>query len=837
MRNKIRMSFDELPQSAHTSLRDSLITHIEHITMSTNAIITKQLCLALANLILLMAEWPEPVQCLLKKFATKSESIEPLLITLTFIPEEMDDRHLRLGDNRRKQIQKELEMSSPTLLNFLNECMMITDRTVVQRLQFSIMKCFTSWVKMNCIPTSEVANSAVFLYAFQILGHTGSETNQMDTASDCICAVLESMNMEHLQPELEKQLFTGIMGLKQAYKDAMDHEDNDKAMVLCRIFTVLAETFLQRMIHQSTPTAPHYSMESLDMLITCVGHFDFEIAQITFNVWYKLSEDLYDKNDDTITILFKSYIERLIEALYKHCQLDSDHEGLFDDEDSFSEFRYKVSELIKDVVFIVSSITVFRHMFRILQLPNISWESTEAALFIMECIARNIDTEETEVVPNVVQAILNLPENCHITIRYTSVNILGQLCDWIAVHQSTLGAILNFLLAALQKKAALASAAAHSLQLICTSSHEVMINHITGLVEIARSLETYEIQPEAAATLLKGISTTVSRLSNDQIPEVMRQLCSFQISHLVMLMNSGDRVKDPIPWLDRLASIYRHMNPKFGPNEAHPGAVVIMENWPVLSRTMSHYHNDSKIMERIVRTIRYAIRCIQHQAMPILESLVNQMVETYKVHKQSCLLYMGSILVDEFGSDMRCIAGLLGMLQAFIEPTFNILQATNGLKDHPDTVDDFFRLAGRFIQRSPLQFLQSSIVAPIIQCATLACTLDHRDANMSVMKFLSNLLAHGKQNADTEIRPFVLQIVQIHGETLVCNLLCASIFYLHSHMLPDVTDVFMEMKFIASDVFADALKNALTQLPRKNSGGSVTATDEQMNEFYQSVTK
>lgn len=496
-----------------------------------------------------------------------------------------------------------------------------------------------------------------------------------------------------------------------------------------------------------------------------------------------------------------------------------------------------MSELIKDVIFIVKSISCFEHMFRILQEPNVTWESTEAALFIMECIARNIYTEENVIVPKVIEAILQLPENCHIAIRFTSVNILGQLCDWIASHPTTLEAILNFLLIALQKKASLASAAAQSLQLICSSCHRDMIHHISGLIEIARCLEMFEIQPDAATLLLKGISTIISRLPNEQIPDVMRQLCSFQIAHICMLIEESGKKKDPTQWIDRLASIYRHVIPKVGENDVNPAAEIIMENWPVLSKTIDCYQKDDKIMERLVRCIRYAIRCISHQALPMLEPLVKQMIDTYAIHKQSCLLYLGSILVDEFGGDGRCIAGLLKMLEAFIEPTFNILQVENGLKDHPDTVDDFFRLSVRFIQRMPLHFLQSPILAAIIQCATLACTLDHRDANMSVMKFLSNLLAHGKPNGDAEIKPYVQQIVLIHGETLIGNLLYSSIFYLHSNMLGDVVDVFMEIKFINSEVFGEALNKSLSQLPRTNAGGSVTATDAQLTEFYQSLTK
>jgi len=51
--------------------------------------------------------------------------------------------------------------------------------------------------------------------------------------------------------------------------------------------------------------------------------------------------------------------------------------------------------------------------------------------------------------------------------------------------------------------------------------------------------------------------------------------------------------------------------------------------------------------------------------------------------------------VDEYAAEPGCVQGLLDMLQAFLIPTFIILQETNGLKDHPDTVDDLFRLCAR----------------------------------------------------------------------------------------------------------------------------------------------
>lgn len=341
LRLKIQTSFHELPESAHDSLRDSLLEHINHISPETNPIIVTQLCLAMANLTLIMSEWQKPIECLLEKFSSSPESMQPLIIILTFIPEEVTSRHLRLGENRRIQIQKELERYSPSVLNYLQECLLKSEQS--PRLQNDIIKCCTSWINMDSIKVGELLTNAIFAYAYQLLAIPTTTTLQMDIACDCICAVLQSLghnNNNQQDDDVENKIFFAIMQLEESYHQTVALEDIDKTMNLCRVFTVMAETFLPKMVSQSTHTQPHFSIKCLDLLLNCVGHYDFEVAQITFNVWYKLSEELYHKNDTILTKHFKPYVERLIEALYKHSQMDADHEGLLEDGDGFQVCFY-----------------------------------------------------------------------------------------------------------------------------------------------------------------------------------------------------------------------------------------------------------------------------------------------------------------------------------------------------------------------------------------------------------------------------------------------------------------------------------------------------------------
>lgn len=58
--------------------------------------------------------------------------------------------------------------------------------------------------------------------------------------------------------------------------------------------------------------------------------------------------------------------------------------------------------------------------------------------------------------------------------------------------------------------------------------------------------------------------------------------------------------------------------------------------------------------------------------------------------------------------------------------------------------DVLFFFYKRFLQRAPIPLLHSPVMGSIVDCAIMACSLDHRDANSSVMKFFYDLLHSGR---------------------------------------------------------------------------------------------
>lgn len=295
-------------------------------------------------------------------------------------------------------------------------------------------------------------------------------------------------------------------------------------------------------------------------------------------------------------------------------------------------------------------------------------------------------------------------------------------------------------------------------------------------------------------------------MTNDKITEGLRQICALQVAPLNRMLEGDDLKtipgipqKDPAVWLDRLAAIFRTCHPKVENGAPHPCQPVIQEVWPTMSNTCNKFQADVRVVERCCRCIRYAVRCLGKDSATLLTPLVTQMVGLYSHHPHSCFLYLGSILVDEYGMEVDCVQGLIQMLEAFCNPTFAMLEK-HPLRNHPDTIDDLFRLCLRFIQRAPLAILQCAVMQNVIKLSIAAATLDHKDANASVTKFLTELVKTGYETEDKPVKSdfeskktLVQGILNEFGQSLLTALINSCIFALPAFMIMDTAEVIFEM--------------------------------------------
>ncbi|MGH0114663.1 UNVERIFIED_CONTAM: hypothetical protein FKN15_031805 [Acipenser sinensis] len=903
MKMKIQTSFYELPAETHISLRDSLLSHIQNLKDLSPVIVT-QLALAIADLALQMASWKGCVHTLIE--------------------------------------------NGTLLLSFFSSQMSCVEKTGSnEKMLIKAFRCLGSWFNLGVLDSNFMANNQLLIVLFQVLQRDDTSTNLHEAASDCVCSSLYAIeNVDNNLP-LAMQLFQGVLTLETAYHMAVAREDLDKVLNYCRIFTELCETFLETIVR--SPGQGMGDLRTLELLLICAGHPQYEVVEISFNFWYRLGEHLYKTSDPVLHGLFRPFIQRLLHALarhcqldpdhvveisfnfwyrlgehlYKtsdpvlhglfrpfiqrllhalarHCQLDPDHEGVPEDTDDFGEFRMRVSDLVKDLIFLVGSMECFTQLYSTLKDGNPPWEVTEAVLFIMAAIAKSIDPENNPTLTEVLEAVVHLNQNVHIAVRYTSIELVGEMSEVVDRNPQFLDPVLNYLMKGLREKP-LASVAAKAIHNICSVCRDHMAQHFQGLLDIAQSLDSFALSADAAVGLLKGalkkalcmptfqLLEQPNGLRNhpDTVDDLFRLATRFIQRSPVTLLRSQIIVHIIQCAIAATSLDHRDANcsvMKFMRDLIHTGIANdheddfelrkqliqqamsqngqqlvnqlintccfclppytlpdVAEIWPVLSETLNKHQADNRIVERCCRCLRFAVRCVGKGSAALLQPLVTQMVSVYQMYPHSCFLYLGSILVDEYGMEEGCQQGLLDMLQALCMPTFQLLEQPNGLRNHPDTVDDLFRLATRFIQRSPVTLLRSQIIVHIIQCAIAATSLDHRDANCSVMKFMRDLIHTGIANDhedDFELRKqLIQQAMSQNGQQLVNQLINTCCFCLPPYTLPDVAEVIWEIMLFDRPTFCRWLENALKGLPKETSGGAVTVTHKQLTDFHKQVTR
>jgi transportin-3 len=184
------------------------------------------------------------------------------------------------------------------------------------------------------------------------------------------------------------------------------------------------------------------------------------------------------------------------------------------------------------------------------------------------------------------------------------------------------------------------------------------------------------------------------------------------------------------------------------------------------------------------------------------------------------------------------VSGLIGMLNAFCMATFTVLTSSTHLRNHPDTIDDFFRLCTRFLQKRPEKFLTESMLDPILNLTIAAMQLDHREANNSVTKFLVELIESSKASSSSLAAKAIISKILSDkiGQDLMNTVINCALFNLPSYFVPDMADILWQLITWDRNAVKTWLGVTLKTVPTQNQAGVVAATPDQLREFYNNVS-
>lgn len=355
---KIIESFEELPNNSAMDLKNSLLQLISktivNATTSTptllNPIITTQLSLGLAAMAVQMENWTNAIEEMSTILLSRKDALFPhqvsfLIEFITVLPEECDDDRIRVSTPRRNLFHSLLCQKAQEVLTMLHEYFQIQQQSMV--IQEKVFKCVLSWLKSDALNFQLFISSPFLGFFFTGLNYE----NLFEMSVDAIAETLSYLsNPQYASQQFIEQIMIQILLLREAYVKSIKEEDEEVSRGYCRIFVEAGEALIGNIVVEFEKYQP-----LLQIILDCSGNSNLEIAQITYNFWYILQEQLRDLPE--YKPKFAPYYSYLVRSILQHLRFPQDQsQESAQQRDEFREFRHVVGDTLKDCCEVISGV-------------------------------------------------------------------------------------------------------------------------------------------------------------------------------------------------------------------------------------------------------------------------------------------------------------------------------------------------------------------------------------------------------------------------------------------------------------------------------------------------
>ncbi|XP_074284647.1 transportin MOS14-like [Silene latifolia] len=760
LRSKVQRDFEELPSEAFRPLRDSLTSLLNKFHHGPPKVRT-QISLAVAALAVHVSvqDWGDGgiMTWLNNQMKARPECVPSFLELLKVLPEEVFNYRISARPERRRQFEKELTFSMEVAFSLLTACLNASE------LKEQVLEAFASWLRLRRgISPSLLASHPLALTALSSLSSDILSEASVNVVSELIhCSAVGSPSDASVQLPLIQVIVPQIMNLRPLLNDHSKDEEDVKA--IGRLFADMGDSYVKLIA-----TGTDESMMIVNALLEVASHPEFDIASMTFNFWHNLQiflieRDLYLSFDNEASIememnrrlqIFRSSYETLVSLVSSRVQYPDDYMELSrEDLKDFKQTRYAVADVLVDAALVLGGDSVLKILSMKLAQAVTScgnnqssdWRPAEAALYCIRAIAESVSSMETEVMPQVMSLLAKLPH--HPQLLQTVCLTIGAYSKWLDASSnglSILPSLVDILMSGMSTSEDTAAAAALAFRHICDDCRKKLCGSLDGLFHIYQRAVyadggNFRVSPEDSLHLVEALSMVITELPPDHAKKAVEALCLPVVTPLQEIINQGPVIlgqkgpRELTVHIDRLAYIFRYVN--------HPEAVAdaIQRLWPIFKTIFDVRAWDMRTMESLCKACKYAVRTSGRFMGVTIGAMLEEIQGLYQHHQQPCFLYLSSEVIKIFGSDPSCSEYLRNLIEALFRRTACLLATIKDFTTRPDIADDCFILASRCIRYCPQIFIPSTVFPPLIDCAMIGITVQHREASNSILSFLSDV--------------------------------------------------------------------------------------------------
>ena len=332
--------------------------------------------------------------------------------------------------------------------------------------QSQVFICLYSWLAAGEIIVSDLTKTPLFSFAFEALASDAL----FDAAVNVICQIIhETQEIDSNMADIQL-IVPRIIALKDQI--TKEHDDPDKIRGFARIFSEAGETYRLLLLQHTETFFP-----IVQAIGECSAYPDLDIVPITFPFWMGLAYNLGKKS--SVPPLFLDAFKNLMGVIITHLHFPPDLASLTGQEaDNFRGFRHVMGDTLKDCCSVLRTDTCLLAAYQLIMTAlargpeAVSWQEIEAPLFAMRSMGAEVDPNDSNAVPKIMDLIPSLPN--HPRVRYAALLIISRYTEWIDAHPQYIPFQLQYISAGFEDSdAEVCAAAGQALKYMCQDCKQV----------------------------------------------------------------------------------------------------------------------------------------------------------------------------------------------------------------------------------------------------------------------------------------------------------------------------------------------------------------------------
>jgi len=543
------------------------------------------------------------------------------------------------------------------------------------------------------------------------------ESDQLfDAAVDVICELIHETQEVHDTMEVVQQILPRVIALRPMLDQYTD--DADRIRGYCRIFCEAGECY-----GDIIKTHPTEAFPLVEAIMVCTAYPDLDIVPITFQFWWMLSGLINRRSGLQENEAFAPYLDvyaKLQTTIIGHLHFPGDNEQQTAQErDEFRTFRHRMGDTLKDCCQVLGAPTCLRKSYDLvveaMSKPNPSWQAIEAPLFSMRSMGAEVDPDDDEVMPHIMELLPRLPD--HIRIRYAAILVISRYTQWIDRHPENLAFQLQYISSGFDMAdEEVSAAAAQAMKYMCQDCRSHLVPFLpqlhTFVTSVGQKLDQADMVEvcEAIAHVITSLPSTEAAAALQQFTQPL-----IETVHRVATAPAEapkqelQRVADALEQLDAYLAVIRTLDPV--PESCYPTAASV---YNVLDALLARYARLYYISERVGSILRRGLAFFPQAALePVVQPVLARLSTSFSQTGYASYLWITGKVATKFADIAQRPGGealsalLIGAFENVTETLAKLLQVKTAL-EISDVMDDYVHCFMAYIQALPAPTMSSA---------------------------------------------------------------------------------------------------------------------------------